>query len=105
MPSINFKGKSIVHSYHLTVPYRQVIPDEARSVLTLWQSASLKGNLILHGDNLHALKSLIPRLLVKLSVSTLTHPTIRATSIGYTTTTSPTRCCRSGSSRWWTRKT
>ncbi len=60
MPSINFKGKSIVHSYHLTVPYRQVIPDETLSVLTPGQPASLKGNLILHGDNLHALKSLIP---------------------------------------------
>lgn len=60
MPSIQFKGKSIVHSYHLTVPYRQLMPDETRSVLAPEQPASLKGNLILHGDNLHALKSLIP---------------------------------------------
>jgi len=33
MPTIQFKGKSIIHSVHLTVPYRQLVVDEARSVL------------------------------------------------------------------------
>ncbi len=60
MPSIQFKGKSIVSSYHLTVPYRQLIPDEARSLLAPEEPASLRGNLIVHGDNLHALKALLP---------------------------------------------
>lgn len=60
MPSIQFKGKSIVNSYHQTVPYRQLIPDEARSLLAAGEPASLRGNLIVHGDNLHALKALLP---------------------------------------------
>lgn len=60
MPSIQFKGKSIVSSYHLTVPYRQLIPDETRSLLAAGEPASLRGNLIVHGDNLHALKALLP---------------------------------------------
>ncbi len=60
MPSITFKGKSIVHSHHLTIPYRQLVVDEARSLLTPGESASLKGNVVIHGDNLHALKALIP---------------------------------------------
>jgi len=60
MPSITFKGKSIVHSHHLTIPYRQLVVDEARSLLTPGESASLKGNVVIHDDNLHALKALIP---------------------------------------------
>lgn len=60
MPSIQFKGKSIISSYHLTVPYRQLIPDEARSLLAPGEPASLRANLIVHGDNLHALKALLP---------------------------------------------
>jgi len=60
MPSIQFKGKSIVSSYHLTVPYRQLVPDEARSLLAPGEPASLRGNVIIHGDNLHALKALLP---------------------------------------------
>lgn len=60
MPSISFKGKSIVHSYHLTIPYRQLIPDEERSVLPEGETPSLRDNVIIHGDNLHALKSLLP---------------------------------------------
>jgi adenine-specific DNA-methyltransferase len=60
MPSIQFKGKSIVSSYHLTVPYRQLIPDETQSLLAPGEPASLRGNVIVHGDNLHALKALLP---------------------------------------------
>lgn len=60
MPSISFKGKSIVHSYHLTLPYRQLLPDETRSLLAEGEVASLTGNVIIQGDNLYALKALIP---------------------------------------------
>ena len=60
MPSITFKGKSIVHSYHLTVPYRQLVVDESRSLLQPGKPASLDDNLIIHGDNLQALKALLP---------------------------------------------
>ena len=32
MPSIQFKGKSIVQYHHLAVPYRQLLPDAAKSL-------------------------------------------------------------------------
>ncbi|WP_374595331.1 site-specific DNA-methyltransferase, partial [Aquabacterium sp.] len=57
MPEIVFKGKEYVYNHHLTVPYRPLLADAAKSV----GPADLAGNLIVHGDNLHALKSLLPR--------------------------------------------
>ena len=57
MPAFEFKGKSQVYAHHLTVPFRPLVPDPAKSV----GDASPDGNLIIHGDNLHALKALLPR--------------------------------------------
>jgi adenine-specific DNA-methyltransferase len=57
MPELIFKGKEYVYNHHLTVPYRPLVADAARSI----GPASLDGNLIVHGDNLHALKALLPR--------------------------------------------
>ncbi|HLF27296.1 MAG TPA: site-specific DNA-methyltransferase [Anaerolineae bacterium] len=57
MPILSFKGKSIVRTHHLTVPYRQLTSDPARS---LTGTPSLHDNLIIHGDNLLALKALLP---------------------------------------------
>jgi adenine-specific DNA-methyltransferase len=57
MPTLHFKGKSFVENHHLTVPYHQLIPDEAAS---LTDKISLNDNLIIHGDNLKALKALLP---------------------------------------------
>jgi len=57
MASINFKGKSFVWNYHLTVKYHQLIPCKDKS---LTNNLSLYDNLIIHGDNLIALKALIP---------------------------------------------
>ncbi len=57
MPELLFKGKEYVYNHHLTVPYRPLIPHADKSV----GPADLAGNLIIHGDNLHALKSLLPR--------------------------------------------
>ena len=57
MPELVFKGKEYVYNHHLTVPYRPLIPHAEKSV----GPADLAGNLIIHGDNLHALKSLLPR--------------------------------------------
>jgi len=57
MPELVFKGKEYVYNHHLTVPYRPLLPDAAKSI----GPADLGGNLIIHGDNLHALKSLLPR--------------------------------------------
>jgi adenine-specific DNA-methyltransferase len=57
MPEIVFKGKEYVYNHHLTVPYRPLLPDAAKGI----GPADLGQNLIIHGDNLHALKSLLPR--------------------------------------------
>jgi adenine-specific DNA-methyltransferase len=56
MPELVFKGKEFVYNHHLTVPYRPLRPDAGKSV----GGAGLDGNLVIHGDNLHALKALMP---------------------------------------------
>ena len=57
MPVLEFKGKQHIYAHHLTVPYRPLLPDPARSC----HPAGADDNLIIHGDNLHALKALLPR--------------------------------------------
>ena len=32
MPTLDFKGKQHIYAHHLTVPYRLLVPDPARSV-------------------------------------------------------------------------
>jgi adenine-specific DNA-methyltransferase len=57
MSEIVFKGKEYVYNHHLTVPYRPLEVDAAKGI----GPADLGSNLVIHGDNLHALKSLLPR--------------------------------------------
>jgi len=57
MPTLEFKGKQHVYAHHLTVPYRPLVPDDGKSL----HPTGADDNLILHGDNLHALKALLPR--------------------------------------------
>ena len=57
MPALEFKGKQHIYAHHLTVPYRPLLPDPARSC----RPGGADDNLIIHGDNLHALKALLPR--------------------------------------------
>lgn len=57
MPELKFKGKTIIRSHHLTLPYRQLKPVASKSRN---KKPSLNDNLIIHGDNLLALKSLLP---------------------------------------------
>jgi adenine-specific DNA-methyltransferase len=56
VPELNFKGKEFVYNHHLTVPFRplEVHPDKSVG------EPALDGNLIIHGDNLHGLKALMP---------------------------------------------
>ena len=56
MPELQFKGKEFVYNHHLTVPFRplEMKPDKGIG------EPRLDGNLIVHGDNLHALKALLP---------------------------------------------
>ena len=56
MPELNFKGKEFVYNHHLSIPHRPLVPDADKSI----GGTRLDGNLIIHGDNLHALKSLLP---------------------------------------------
>lgn len=57
MPMLDFKGKQHIYAHHLTVPYRPLMPDAGRSM----NAADSDDNLIIHDDNLHALKALLPR--------------------------------------------
>ena len=57
MPEIVFKGKEFVYNHHLTVPYRPLVVHADKGV----GAPDLSGNLVIQGDNLAALKSLLPR--------------------------------------------
>ena len=67
MPTLEFKGKQHIYAHHLSVPYRPLIPDFAKSHPPQEgdrpsdTAPPADGNLIVHGDNLHALKALLPR--------------------------------------------
>jgi adenine-specific DNA-methyltransferase len=82
MPTLDFKGKSFVYAHHLSVPFRELVIDAQKSCPPPAGSSrgdeaqtskgkksepphvgghpTLEGNLIIHGDNLHALKALLP---------------------------------------------
>ncbi|MCX6233786.1 MAG: site-specific DNA-methyltransferase [Bacteroidetes bacterium] len=57
MPTLHFKGKTFIQNHHLAVKYHQLVP---RKDLSLTENVSLSDNLIIHGDNLLALKALLP---------------------------------------------
>lgn len=56
MPTLNWIGKEAVVKHHKEVPYRLLEP-----VPELSCGDPRSGNLIVQGDNLHALKALLPR--------------------------------------------
>ena len=56
MPSIRFEGREHIHAHHLSVPHRSLVYDKSHSI-----GKPDDGNLIIHGDNLEALKALLPR--------------------------------------------
>lgn len=56
MPEIQFKGKEFVFNHHLSVPYRPLVPHKNKSI----GAGNINDNLVVHGDNLHALKALMP---------------------------------------------
>src|SRR3990167_6413345 len=57
MPVLHFKGKSVIQNHHHTVKFHELnaIPKKGLS-----KNSSLHDNLIIHGDNLTALKALLP---------------------------------------------
>lgn len=56
VPELQFKGKEFAYNHHLTVPFRPLEVQADKGIGT----PALDGNLIIHGDNLHALKALLP---------------------------------------------
>ena len=60
MLELNFKGKQHVYAHHMTVPHHPLLLDKKRSLLNA-NGGNAEDNLIINGDNLHALKSLLPR--------------------------------------------
>ncbi|MEX0819559.1 MAG: site-specific DNA-methyltransferase [Pirellulaceae bacterium] len=60
MPVLQFKGKTAVENHHHTVPHHRLEFDAKLSLLAKGEKPSLDGNLIVEGDNLLALKALLP---------------------------------------------
>lgn len=60
MPVLQFKGKTAVECYHYTIPHHTFEFDKKLSVPDKGQKPGLDGNLIIEGDNLLALKALLP---------------------------------------------
>jgi adenine-specific DNA-methyltransferase len=60
MPYLQFKGKTAVETYHYTLPHHALDLMLEQSVLGAGQEPALDRNLIVEGDNLLALKSLLP---------------------------------------------
>ena len=56
MSELNFKGKEFVYNHHLSVPFRPLVMHPEKGV----GEPSLDGDLVIHGDNLHAVKALLP---------------------------------------------
>ncbi|MCI0364727.1 MAG: hypothetical protein L0219_12670 [Phycisphaerales bacterium] len=57
---LQFKGKTAVENYHHTVAHHRLEFDAKLSLLPKGEKPSLDGNLIIEGDNLLALKALLP---------------------------------------------
>jgi len=56
MTELVFKGKEFVWNHHLAVPFRPLVVQADKGI----GEPRLDGNLIIQGDNLHALKALMP---------------------------------------------
>jgi len=56
MTELVFKGKEFVYNHHLSVPFHPLEPQPDKGI----GEVALDGNLIIQGDNLKALKALLP---------------------------------------------
>jgi len=62
MPTLQFKGKNIIWNHHLAVPFHTL--DEVPELH--YQPEKANGNMIIEGDNLIALKALLPQFTGKI---------------------------------------
>lgn len=60
MPILQFKGKTAIEGHHHTVSHHTLEFDSKLSVLGKGEKPGLDGNLIIEGDNLIALKAILP---------------------------------------------
>ena len=70
MPTLDFRGKQIIYAHHLTVPSQTLEIDAKKSFAPKGNLTppppppppprDFDDNLIIHGDNLLALKALMP---------------------------------------------
>ena len=56
MTELHFKGKEFVYNHHLSVPFHPLVPHADKGI----GEVTFDGNLIVQGDNLKALKALMP---------------------------------------------
>jgi adenine-specific DNA-methyltransferase len=61
MPTLNWIGKDKIVNHHQDVPYRVLEHKYGFTVKGQQKKSTESGNLIIHGDNLEALKSLLPQ--------------------------------------------
>jgi hypothetical protein len=99
MPTLNWIGKEAVVKHHKDVPYRLL-----ETVPALSAGDADSGNLIVQGDNLDALKALLPRYAGQVKCIYIDHHTTPATKAGYTTTTSIAQRLSAGLVRWLVKK-
>ena len=62
MPTLNFKGKSIIRTHHLSVPYRQLVPHPRKSLLPPKGKPTLDDNLIVENNDLITSLDKIPKI-------------------------------------------
>lgn len=99
MPTLEWIGKSKVINHHQKVPFR--VLERKYSFDENGQHSEDNGseNMIIRGDNLEALKALLPRYEGASSAFTSTRPTTPATRAGSITITSTTPRSRNGWAR------
>jgi len=64
MPTLQFKGKNIIWNHHMAVPFHTL--DEVPELH--YQPEKANGNMIIEGDNLIALKALLPQFSGRINV-------------------------------------
>ena len=70
MPTLQFKGKNIIWNHHMSIPFHTL--DEAPKLD--FQADKGEGNFIIEGDNLLALKALLPQYAGKVKVVCIDPP-------------------------------
>ena len=60
MATLDLKRSSFIYTHNFGVPYRELLVVPQKSCLSEGQQADFDKNLIIYGENLDALKALLP---------------------------------------------